>query len=165
MANDAERLRAGMSRNPRSDNMLKPGWQKRHLKWLERLCREWFGSQSRYAPNRSVRRATPFLEPLEDRLTPATWVVNNIGDTGTADPDDATKGDFRYCLKKANAGDEIDFNLDKTQANKDGVTFTIKLKKALPTITQKGLIINATSQKDWGGSLSLNSTAPRPALG
>jgi hypothetical protein len=50
---------------------------------------------------RQRRRAwRPLLEALEDRLTPATYTVNSIGDTGAGS---GLLGDLRYCITRADA--------------------------------------------------------------
>jgi hypothetical protein len=42
----------------------------------------------------------PLLEALEDRLTPATYTVNAITDTGAGL---GLAGDLRYCVTRADA--------------------------------------------------------------
>src|SRR5262245_58184634 len=64
------------------------------------------------------------LEVLEDRLAPATFLVNSLGDTGAGT---GTAGDLRYCITQANTAggsNEIDF----------AVTGTINLGSTLPNL-------------------------------
>src|SRR5579871_4568178 len=58
--------------------------------------------------SRRPHRPRPiWLEFLEDRATPTTFTVTDLGDTGTGDAGvgSGTSGDLRYCIAQAN--DEV----------------------------------------------------------
>jgi hypothetical protein len=66
----------------------------------------WFRPLQRRRPVYRPTRVRPLLEALEDRLAPATFVVNNINDSGT--------GSLRQAILNANAtaaADTITFNI------------------------------------------------------
>jgi hypothetical protein len=74
-------------------------------------------------PARKVRAVRPRLEVLESRNLLSTWVVDRVTDTGAGA---GLAGDLRYCLTQAADGDAVTF----------GVTGTIDLTRALPTLTR-----------------------------
>jgi parallel beta-helix repeat protein len=75
-------------------------------------------------------RTTPgrrlVLQWLEDRLAPATFTVTNTGDAGAGN---GSSGDLRYCITQANSV------TGASTIDASGVTGTITLNSALPTIT------------------------------
>lgn len=59
------------------------------------------------------RRFRPWLEVLEDRITPSvTWTVDLNTDNGgaTGQSTGATSGDLRYCVENAGFGDTINIS-------------------------------------------------------
>ncbi len=92
-----------------------------------RLLWRWWRLGSLGVPSRrrgvtAARRCRPGLEILEDRLTPTTYTVNTLLDSGSYS---GTSGDLRYCLSHATSGsDTIQFS----------VSGTITLGSALPAI-------------------------------
>src|SRR5438552_1669745 len=74
---------------------------------------------------------------LEDRVTPTTYTVNDIGDAGNGS---GNSGDLRYCITQANSNggpDTINFSLGSG-------TQTINLDSPLPTISDDLVISNVT---------------------
>ena len=85
------------------------------------------------------RRRLLFLEPLEDRLAPAVFTVNNAGDTGAGA---GLAGDLRYCITQDNAtpgANTIQFDIPGA-----GVQ-TINLTSALPAISNP-VVVDGYSQ-------------------
>jgi hypothetical protein len=72
----------------------------------------WFTRNVRSAPRANARHARPQLEPLEDRLAPAVYTVDRLGDAGAGA---GVMGDIRYAVNQANASvgvaDTINFNI------------------------------------------------------
>src|SRR5271157_4796114 len=111
--------------------------------WLARRTER--GSAARPLHRSHRRRLT--LEPLEDRalLSPTTWTVNSLGDTGTGS---ATSGDLRYCITQA----------DQTQGDNTidfAVTGEIVLYSALPDLS------NTTGVTDIEGPGASSLTVAR----
>jgi hypothetical protein len=73
-------------------------------------------------PAHRVRAYRPRFEVLEARHLLSTYVVDNLGDSGSGS---GLAGDLRYCINQAADGDAITF----------GVTGTIQLFSALPDLT------------------------------
>jgi hypothetical protein len=91
-------------------------------------------------PPRKVWTFRPCLEVLEDRLTPATFVVTNTGDAGVGTGPDANgvySGDLRYCITQLNNSTDP----NNLIAFDPSVTGTITLNSSLPTI-QKPVTIS-----------------------
>jgi hypothetical protein len=94
--------------------------------WFRLLVDTVLGRSSRVPTRhrRQPRSSSPFLENLEDRTLPSTYVVNVLTDTGAGS---GLTGDLRYCVAHAASGsDTIDFAA--------GLTGTIKLESALPAL-------------------------------
>jgi hypothetical protein len=91
-----------------------------HWKALSRL---FLRSRPRRLARRPVR-SMPGVEPLEDRLAPATYKVTLGGDAGAKDMGDPTglSGDLRYVVEEANktaAADDVQFLLPVAQLQID----------------------------------------------
>lgn len=85
------------------------------------------------------------LEALENRVVPALWYVDTLGDSGLGmiNPQGGGgQGDLRFCMINAASGDTIDF----------GVSGTIKLDLPLPSIIGNITIDGAGQNVEiWGG--------------
>jgi hypothetical protein len=105
----------------------------------------WPAALTRKADRAGHRRHLPALEGLEDRivLSPTVYTVTSWGDS-PGDPQTATSGDLRYCIKLANAntsnpdGSSIEFDpsvfsLPRTINLSGGLT--LNNTKAATTIT------------------------------
>jgi len=79
---------------------------------------------------KATRRARPSLEALEDRLVPAGFTVNSIGDTGAGS---GLLGDLRYCIAQANS-----------TAGDDTITFDSNVFATPQTITLGGTQLELT---------------------
>lgn len=74
-----------------------------------------------------------FLEPLEDRITPAdAYTVSNLGDAGQGQN---MSGDLRWCINQVNGANPLSHVIDFS------VSGTISLQSALPAL-QKNVKIN-----------------------
>ena len=104
---------------------------------MSRLIRRIFDRSSK-APSRRVRSTRPIrtvadlktrllLQPLEDRTVPTVFTVNALADTGIGS---GTTGDLRYCITQSN------LNAGPNSIDATGVSGTITLTSALPSITQ-----------------------------
>ena len=71
------------------------------VSWIPRLF-SWSASRSFPAPSKVKRTARPRLEPLEDRVTPTTYTVTSINDSGV--------GSLRYEVGLAGTGDTVNFS-------------------------------------------------------
>lgn len=86
-------------------------------------------SRRRPAQPSTRRKSPPRLEQLEDRLTPSTYTVINLGDAGAGNNN---QGDLRYCITQA----------DKSMDTQNQIFFgnglqgTITLNSALPDISK-----------------------------
>lgn len=76
------------------------------------------------------------IEPLEVRLTPATFVVIGLGDAGQGF---GNTGDLRYCINQANGSKDTSNTIDM------GMSGTISLTSQLPTITNNVAIVAGTA--------------------
>src|SRR5262249_13412339 len=98
---------------------------------------------------RRPRRFRPFVEPLEERVTPATFFVTNTGDNGGSNPAaGAGTGTLRQAIVDANAssgGSTIKFNIPGT-----GVQTISPLAGGLPGIT-KPVFIDGTTEPGFAG--------------
>jgi hypothetical protein len=96
-------------------------------------------ARTRGPRSRVARPASPkarlLLLALDRRIAPATFTVTNTGDTGVGS---GNSGDLRYCITQADA------TAGSNTINATGVTGTIILTSALPSITQ-GLTITGPS--------------------
>src|SRR5262245_38961904 len=87
------------------------------------------------------------LELLETRTLPSTFVVNNLGDTGSGK---RLFGDLRYCIGRANEQPGEDLIIFEVEG-------TINLTKALPNILHDLIIAGPgadrlTIRRDTGGN-------------
>src|SRR5262245_14720345 len=99
-------------------------------------------SKSRLARRRSPRATRPTLEPLEDRLVPATFLVTNSTDT-------LMPGSLRYAITQAN------------HPGNDGSTVKITSQVTSPIVLTAGeLPINAsmTIRNDSGAPVEIRQT-------
>jgi hypothetical protein len=81
------------------------------------------------------------LQPLEERAVPTAYTVNATTDTGTGS---GNIGDLRYCITQSN------LNAGPNTIDMTGVTGTITLTSALPSLTQ-----DLTITGPGAGSLTL----------
>jgi hypothetical protein len=113
------------------------------------------------------RRFPPQIDVLEDRLTPATFIVTNTGDNGGTDPAvGAGTGTLRQAIVDADADtgglDTIKFNIPGT-----GVQTISPLNGGLPFITHP-VLIDGTTQPGFAGKPLIEiegSSAGGPADG
>ncbi len=116
--------------------------------WLRPLAHRWLGRSARKAsPTRpvvwSLRRVRPFLEGLEDRITPTTFTPSVLTDGVTGNPN----GTLRDAISAANA-------------DTGTATDTIQLAAGLYTLS----IANAAGHETANASGDLNITNTSHAL-
>src|SRR5262245_34196582 len=86
--------------------------------WWQRLVSKPARRASRRKPD--VISVRPWLEALEDRIAPAIYTVDTLGDAGSSTGPQS--GDLRYCIATANAdavADTIVFSTSLSSRNID----------------------------------------------
>ncbi len=118
---------------------------------LRPRLRRWFPRSLRSGPTSPIRRTPPLsVTQLEDRVTPASFAVTNLNDSGA--------GSLRLAIADANAS-----------AGADTITFsvagTIAPASALPTLTGGGTTIDGTTAPGYSGAPVVTIQGPTGTSG